>query len=140
MEVMKKLFEFLTVFCKAVKQFAHCVLKFDDSKGLLYHGMWYSPIDVRLEHVQVTNHMHDVQDATKMSAVVIPLYCVLDADHTEASKYCVVTNWWKVRINNGDYVLPRFEASLRCNYDPMQFESELQPQIEVRDGTEYVQI
>ena len=69
----EKAFEFLTVFRKPVKQFAHRVLKFDDSKGLKYHGMWHSPIDLRLEHVHVTNHFHDVQHEAKMSAVAIPL-------------------------------------------------------------------
>jgi hypothetical protein len=102
----EKAFEFLTAFRKPVKQFAHRVLKFDDSKGLKYHEMWYSPIDLRLEHVHVTNHLHDVQDAAKMSVVAIPLCYILGADNTHASKYCVITNWWKVRVNNGDCTLP----------------------------------
>jgi hypothetical protein len=92
----EKAFEFLTVFRKPIKQFAHRVLKFDDSNGLQYHGMWYSPIALCLEHVQVTNHMHDVQHSAKMSAVAIPLHSILGPDHIDASKYCVITNWWKV--------------------------------------------
>ena len=80
--------------------------------------MWYSPIDLHLEHVQVTNHMHDVQHPAKMSAVAIPLHFILGPDHIDASKYCVITNWRKVRINNGHCVLPRLDAFLYDNYDP----------------------
>jgi hypothetical protein len=92
----EKAFEFLRVFRKPVKQFAHRVLKFDDSNGLQYHGMWYSPIALCLEHVQVTNFMHDVQHPEKLSVVANPLHYILGPDHIDASKYCVITNWWKV--------------------------------------------
>jgi hypothetical protein len=132
----EKAFEFLTVFRKPIKQFAHRVLKFDDSNGLQYHGMWYSPIALCLEHVQVTNHMHDVQHSAKMSAVAIPLHSILGPDHIDASKYCVITNWWKVRINNGHYVLPRLDASLYDNYDP----EDLMSHVAVRNGNEYMEI
>lgn len=48
----------------------------------------------------------------KMSAVAIPLKFVLQAEHADRLKYCVITNWWKERDKHGDYLFPKLDFSL----------------------------
>jgi hypothetical protein len=93
-------------------------------------------LDLHLEHVQVTYHMHDVLDPAKMAAVAIPLYYILGVDHPDASRYCVITNWWTVRINNGRCAPPRLDASFYDNYDSVPVMSHVQ----VHDGRECMEI
>ena len=33
-------------------------------------------------------------------------------DSTDFNKYCVLTNWWKIREKDGEYRLPRLDPGL----------------------------
>jgi len=47
-----------------------------------------------------------------LSAVAIPLWYVLGKEHPDALKYCVLTNYWKVRMSDGWHRMPKLDASL----------------------------
>ena len=129
-----KAFEFLTVCRKPVKKFARHLLTFNDAEGVHFHGMWYAPIQVAEQHVQVADRFYDIQESGKMAAVAIPLRYTQPGEHGD--KYCVITNWWKVRIKGGDYVLPGLDPSMYTE----GWTDDAPPHVEVRDGHEYAAV
>ena len=131
----EKAFEFQTVFRKPVKQFARRVLTFNDGDGLQFHGMWYSPVSLEAEHVHVGTTLHEVQDAAKMAAVAVPLHYILGEGHADGDKYCVITNYWKVRLNNGDYLLPTLDPSMYAGFENVHVEVN-----EDAEGNQYGQV
>jgi hypothetical protein len=108
----KTAFEFQTVFRKPVKQFARRVVSFDDKNGALFHGLWCARINVEEENIQPTLNFTDIQSAAKLSAVAIPLRYILGDTNPRNDYYCVITNWWKYRMQNGKYQLPRLDPTL----------------------------
>ena len=94
------------------------------------------------EPVQVTNNLYDIQDPAKMAAVAVPLHYILEEGQPQphCNKYCVITNWWKVRIAGGDYVLPTLDASMYSGDESSQTDGSVSANVEVRDGNEYMQI
>ena len=108
----KTAFEFQIVFRKPVKQFACRRVEFDDADGVLFHGMWCSPMAVKEEIVQTTESFAEIQSLAKLAAVAIPLWYVIGKGHPNSNKYCVITNWWKYRMSDGWYRLPTLDASL----------------------------
>ena len=112
----KKTFVFYTVHRHPVKQFARRELEFLDQKGIQHHGMWYADVKAHVENVQITDSFVDIQEAAKMSAVAIPLRYIIKEERDDLKdKYCVITNYWKVRNPNGCYSLPRLDPSLYKN-------------------------
>ena len=108
----ESVFEFRAVYRKPVKLLARQKICFDDAKGVTYHGMWCAPIDMDTENVQCTDSFSTIQAEAKLAAVAIPLLYVLGKEHPHASKYCVITNWWKYRMRDGRYRLPALDESL----------------------------
>lgn len=130
-------FEFLTVCRKPVKQFARYKLTFSDGEGVQYHGMWYAGIELTEDHVGVTGSQDAIKEEAKMSAVAIPLWYIIGEGKPDSNKYCVITNYWRVRIHNGRYVLPSLDPTLYGGDAP-----EHQPQptvvdVVVRDNREF---
>jgi hypothetical protein len=76
---------------------------------------------------------------SKLSAVEVPLrYGVGDANEN-SSKYCVITNYWRVRNCSGQYVLPTLDPSLYGGVAPTAATA---PEVEnvdvsLRSGNEY---
>ena len=100
---------------KPVKLFSVRPVNFKDATGIHHHGMWYADISVEPEdsaNVHVANNFEDTQAAAKLAAVALPLGHILGKDHPNATKYCVITNWWKHRMEDGWYRLPTLDATL----------------------------
>jgi hypothetical protein len=112
----KKTLVFYTVHRHPVKQFARRELEFLDQKGINHHGMWYADVTPHPENVQITDSFVDIQEAAKMSAVAIPLrYILKEGREALNDKYCVITNYWRVRNLAGSYSLPCLDPSLYKN-------------------------
>ena len=106
-------FEFQIVFRKPVKQFARRRLRFLDNDGVMVNGLWCAKIEVEDdESMESTGSFSDIQKSASLSAVAIPLWYVLGKEHPDALKYCVVTNYWKIRMSDGWYRLPMLDSSL----------------------------
>ena len=109
----KQVFEFRVVLRKPVKLFSRRSVTFQDKEGVHFHGMWYSDISVSDEHIGITGSLEDIKKESKLSAVAVPLrYGVGDANEN-SSKYCVITNYWRVRNCSGQYVLPTLDPSIK---------------------------
>ena len=108
----EKAFEFQAVFRKPVKLLARRSVKFDDTQGISYHGMWCAKMMVdKEESVPPTQSFADIQKAS-MAALAIPLWYVIGKKHPDSFKYCVITNWWKQRMSDGSYRLPTLDPGL----------------------------
>ena len=102
-----------------------------------YHGMWYAGIELTEDHVGVTGSQDAIKEEAKMSAVAIPLWYIIGEGKPDSNKYCVITNYWRVCIHNGRYVLPSLDPTLYGGDAP-----EHQPQptvvdVVVRDNREF---
>ena len=53
-----------------------------------------------------------IKQVAKMAAVAIPLHYVTGRQHEHSLKYCVITNWWRERMQNGLYELPSLDFDL----------------------------
>ena len=47
-----------------------------------------------------------------MAALAIPLRYALGEKSEHKNCYCVITNWWKERVRNGGYELPKLDPLL----------------------------
>ena len=109
-------FEFQIVYRKEGKRFGCRPLLFQDRiDGEERCGMWCSSavLDEHTEHV--FNDFSQVQDAAGMAAVALPLKYVVDKDDPCAAKRYVITNWWKERDRNNDYIFPVLDNMLHRN-------------------------
>ena len=111
-EKLDKTFEFQMVHRKEGKRFGCRPLLFLDERGEEHCGMWCSNVALnqRVEHVY--SDFSDVQKKACMAAVAIPLKCVVEENDPRASKYYVLTNWWKERDRNNNYVFPTLDPHL----------------------------
>ena len=107
----RTVFEFEVVFREPVKILARRRVTFEDLTGVSHHGLWCAKIHVEDEFVQ-SALFADIQSAAKLSAVAIPLWCIVGKQHAHADKYCVITNWWRYRMCDGGYRLPTVDAAL----------------------------
>lgn len=106
-------FEFQVLYRKPVSQFARRRVTFDDNKGILFHGLWCAPLTVEeSESVPPTQSFSDIQSDAGYSAVALPLWYLLGDHHKDSNKYCVITNWWHYRMQDGSYKLPTLEPTL----------------------------
>jgi hypothetical protein len=53
-----------------------------------------------------------LQTIAKLSAVAIPVWYVIGKNHKNSHKYCVITNWWKYRMADSSYQLPRLDPNM----------------------------
>ena len=119
-----QVFEFQVVFRKPVKQLARRRVVFNDTEGVNFHGMWCATLTVEEENEQDLpplkddSAMKNLQAIAKMSAVAIPLWYVLGPEHVDSNKFCVITNWWKNRTNDGSYELPSLDPKLYSAVKP----------------------
>ena len=115
----KTAFEFQIVFRKPVKQFARRRATFDDANGTDFQGMWCAEMQVdATENSPATKQFSDIQSSAKLAAIAIPLWYILGEDHPHANKFYVMTNWWKERMTDGAYDLPRLSAQLYSESTP----------------------
>lgn len=111
-----------------VKQFAHYPVSFVDTSGVTILGMWYAPVKVSVGPCHVASTRPEIigetDDAVVASAVAIPLWYVIGKEklsrkkkknekqeRPDSRKYCVITNWWKVRFRDDTYDLPRLDSA-----------------------------
>jgi len=117
------------VYRDAHKSFGWVKMGFDDNDGYNYGGLYYAPLvpDFNVESVP-SQSVAAIKDSALMSAVAIPMrYALGRGDATmpvtkvdgtlqehmnNAQKYCVLTNWWKERMENGKYELPGLNFSM----------------------------
>lgn len=135
----KQAFEFRVVLRKPVKLFSRRSVTFQDKEGVHFHGMWYSDISVSDEHIGITGSLEDIKKESKLSAVAVPLRYVVGDANENSSKYCVITNYWRVRNCSGQYVLPTLDPSLYGGVAPTAVTA---PEVEnvdvsLRSGNEY---
>ena len=94
------------------RSFGWVRIKFDDTSGSNFAGSWYAPLATEETSVSPPNSVKKIKALCKMAAVAIPLkYCV-KANNAHRHKYCVITNWWKERNNQGGYLFPNLDFSL----------------------------
>jgi hypothetical protein len=134
----EKKFEFQVVARKPVKEFVRFPVQFDDSKGLKFHGLWCAPMAIGGELEPICHSFQDIQGMAKMAAVAIPLRYIVEKEkskspHPLSAKYCVITNWWRYRMKDGGYRLPRLEPSLY--YTEAQNEEEMDLELELMECT-----
>lgn len=123
----KTAFEFQVIYRKPVKQLARRKAVFNDRSGTNFHGMWCAPLEVEPENEEENPPFTDVkelhgpsklpamkelQSIAKMSAVAIPLSYILGGEHKDSKKFCVITNWWKYRMEDGSYHVPTLDPKL----------------------------
>ena len=108
-----------------MKQFARRRVEFDDANGVSFHGLWCANLTVEKDVFKTTDRFSEVQTAAKLAAVAIPLWYVIGKDHPNSNKYCVITNWWKYRMQDGWYRLPTLDPTLYGGeFKPMEEEDE----------------
>ena len=97
------------------KSYEWHVLSFSDTNGLSVNGSWYAPIAM-CEAIQ--NPLgrevsyEEVVQQSEMAALAIPLRYALGEKSEHKNCYCVITNWWKERVRNGGYELPKLDPLL----------------------------
>ena len=64
------------------------------------------------ESIAETKSFADIQSDAGYSAVAIPLWYLLGDEHSDSNKYCVITNWWDYRMQDGSYDQPTLDPSL----------------------------
>ena len=102
---------FKVVHRRPVKTLVRRSLLFEDDKGTNFHGLWCADIQLEEEGIPAAS-LSEVQSKARLSAVAIPLWYVLGKNSANATKYCVITNWWKYRMKNGTYCLPKLEPEM----------------------------
>ena len=106
-------FELQLVCRHPVNMFGRKRVQFQDDEGIWFHGMWCAKLVVEEEStVESTEAFSEIQSDASLSAVAIPLWCILGKEHPHAN-YCWVTaNWWKHRMDDGAHRLPKLDSSL----------------------------
>ena len=81
--------------------------------GVSLNGMWYAPISQFDTSVEICpQSVAGITQVAKMAAIAIPLKHIVGEDHVDCYKYCVITNWWKEREEDGRYSLPGLNRNL----------------------------
>lgn len=91
---------------KPGKELGWVKASFQDTEGVSVTGLWYAPIFLEEATRECPQSMSHLQKVARMATVAIPLHYGLGKNHEHASKYCVLTNWWKERDETGRYLLP----------------------------------
>ena len=95
------------------KRFGWRKVNFDDDEGCHFNGLCFAPITLGpVTTEDCPQSIHEVQKRAQMAAVLIPLHYVLGADHEDALKHCVITNFWKERQHDGNCTLPGLDFTL----------------------------
>ena len=85
-------------------------MQFQDNQGVQFNGMWYASILVEEEQQQLTTKsFDDIKAAAKMSVIAVPLRYLIGETDEKSDKFCVISNWWKVRNRLGEYTLPQLD-------------------------------
>lgn len=95
------------------KSFGCVKVSFLDNEGIHMCGLWYAPVafeDTELP-APITNR-EDITNIAKSATIAIPLRYTLGDTNENSMKYCVLTNWWKERNQNGKYQLPTLPVIL----------------------------
>ena len=85
---------------------------FDNAEGAICCGSWYAPLKVEDLASKAPSTEAKIKQVAKMAAVAIPLHYVTGRQHEHSLKYCVITNWWRKRMQNGVYELPSLDFDL----------------------------
>lgn len=97
------------------RSFGWCKMNFKDNEGVSFYG--YHCAEMQLDDVDedtCPQSLHAIQKKAQMAAIAIPLRYVFlhEPLHVDRNKYCVITNWWKERQDDGDFRLPGLDWSL----------------------------
>ena len=96
-------------------RFGWLKIEFRDNLGEQRGGLWYAPINVNVMPgaAPAPASEEEISTVAKMAAVAIPQRYATGEMNTESSrKYCVITNWWKERSQEGTYKLASLDTSL----------------------------
>lgn len=104
-------------------RFGWCKVEFDDENGVKVCGLWYCPLKLKNVTAQPPKKFDKIQQVARMSTLAIPLRYMLGRNHANAAKYCVITNWWRERNENGRYVLPNLDFD-RYKERPLRTDAE----------------
>ena len=105
--------EFRSVFKTGISSYGWVRLTFDDANGVKLCGMWYAPVVVEeLQMEDPPTSEEGLKGLAKIAAVAIPLHYIVGKNHDCALKYCVITNWWRERREDGAYMLPTLDFTL----------------------------
>ena len=87
-------------------------LNFNDRKGGYRHSLWCAPLELGDVEEEPISDFSEIQKTARLAAVAIPnSYSVGPGKH-DSNKYCVLTNWWKLRQRDGSYCLPTLDPTL----------------------------
>ena len=109
-EVVDKAFQFKVVFRQSggfVKQ----IVNFNDRKGKYRHSLWCAPLELGGTEEPISD-FSEIQKGARLAAVAIPNSYSIGPGKSESNKYCVLTNWWKLRERDGTYRLPCLDPTL----------------------------
>jgi hypothetical protein len=89
------------------------MVEFNDDAGVHVFGMWYAEIVLLDTELAAPANIKLLTQTAKMSAMAIPLhYCVEPKNMVDdQNKYCVITNWWRERDQDGGYCFPKLSFS-----------------------------
>ena len=111
--------EFYAVF-RIQQSFAWYRIVFDDNDGVSRGGMWYAPLSKANDTLQEPpSDMKTLQQVSKMSTVAIPMSYGVGPNKPDSNKYCVITNWWKERKQDGRYTMPGLDPTLYVREDTL---------------------
>ena len=91
------------------RQFGWRSIVFNDESGTQFSGMWWATINHTEVGPEAPVSVEEVKKISKMAAIAIPMHYSIGPDKPDSMKYCVITNWWKQRNMNGNYVLPNID-------------------------------
>ena len=119
---------YYAVFYEERRELGWLPLVFKDKEGECFCGLWYAPLIVSGSSatMKCPSTLRKLQELAKMAAVAIPRWYALGRDHDSIQRehpaflnsYCVITNYWKERNQNGRYMLPELDAGFYPYTDP----------------------
>ena len=111
--------EFYAVY-RVQQSFAWYRIVFDDNDGVSRGGLWYASLSKANDCMQeAPRDMKTLQQVAKMSTVAIPMSYGVGPNKPDSNKYCVITNWWKERNQNGHYTMPGLDPTLYVREDTL---------------------
>lgn len=120
----------LAVFKKPAKQFGWKEISFDDTNGKVICCAWYAPINAVAFGMQCPQNKKGIHKKAHMSAVAVPYRFMADQNYRKSSlddhreKYCVITDTWMERVEDGLYVKPALDKYLYPNIDSASDDSD----------------
>ena len=103
--------QFYVVYKVPGKHFGWYKVSFNDTEGIKLGGLWYAPLEAEEANAPPSS-VAEITKLARSSTIAIPLRYACGSGYAHASKYCVLTNWWRERNHMGQYVLPTLSFDL----------------------------